>query len=150
MVSRPEPGCRVPPVAEELDGANAEGGCVFAFELEDPAPDPWLGPAWLCVPAWLCAPSEARLLPADLLPPARKPLDAPKRAPEAGCPPAREREAGKPPDRAPPGELADAGPSAASPGSAAGTKLLAAELCVEAVFGVPIDPLPLSRQIPPG
>jgi hypothetical protein len=129
---------------------NAEGACVFACALEEPAPDPWLAPAWFCFPARLCAPIAFDLPITDLLPPVREPRDAPERAPEAGCPPAGEREARMPPDRALPGELANAGASVANPGSAVETKLFAAELCVEAEFGAPIDPPPPSRQTPPG
>jgi len=134
----------MPPIVEEPDGVKAEGTCVFACELEEPAPDAWLVPAWFCLPAWLCAPSEACLPPTDLLPPGRKPLDTPERAPYAGWTPDWEREA-RMPDRALPGEPAVAGPWTPDPGSAAGTEFLAAGLCVGAVF----DPLPLSRQIPP-
>jgi len=93
----------MPPIVDEPDGVNAEVVGVFPCELEEPALGLRFEPAWLCVPAWRCAPSAAGLLPKDLLPPAREPLDAPKRAPDAGCPPAGEREARTPPDRALPG-----------------------------------------------
>lgn len=86
----------------------------------------------------------------DLLPPERKPLDAPERAPDLECPPTGEREARNPPDRAARGELDVGGPAASNPESPAATKPLAAELSESAVFGLPIDAPPLSRQIPPG
>jgi|SRR5208337_1337759 len=136
----------MPPVVDGPGGVNAVGTCVLACELEERALNPWLALAWFSLPAWLCAPSEACLLPTDLLPPVREPLGAPKRAPDAGWPPAGEREARMPADRALPGKLAIAGPWTPDPGIDAGTELLAAGLCVGAVF----DPLPLSRQIPPG
>jgi len=137
-------------MVEECDGVNAEWVCVVACELEEPALDSRLAPAWLFEVGWRCAPSVARLLPVDLLPLERTPFDDSKRAPEPGCAPDGEREARTPPDRAPRGALDVAGPATPGPGSAAGTEVPAREPCVEGVFGVPIEPPPFSRQIPPG